>query len=575
MKSVQSAGKGRVLPKTRIACGLGVVAVAGLMFAGVYAVTPTPQAVADDAAAASGPVKEGTIAHNPNIGSLQDYTDVLYERAEEYAPEVRTLEDGTRVQLTPNYDVGYLAFTGTPRSYNTYDLDGDNRGCVSCHTEGLKAVIENLEYKHYEVDNGLGTDMTPMDCRNCHNDNKASYQTQKALGSLIHGIHNRVGVGNNCFSCHDATADGNGLRLWEEAKYDIMWGISDVTANEDGTLSVVPIGSHERGLEAGEGQLPEMSYDQTTTTDMFTVSWLAMGRDMNDERFDMSLQGQPLDQEVFDTWPISVSGMVDEPFEMTLPELIDEAPVETFYGANACIMNWPGGELMQNLELKGVPLSWFLEKAGIQDGARSARVISIDGATSARFSLDDLDDPERMVYLCFEANGEQFDWTKGFPLIAWSKTGGPATRMASEIVVSDSEVYVQSGRGWIDGLTYWVDPAEDNIGENTPYYNKPNAGIMNFHEGQIIEAGQPYTFEGYAWGNGEQITSVEFSLDRGETWVTMDTSDTDKSAWVHWNFTWTPPETPGAYVLTVRATTENGYVSRVPDQVMFNAQISE
>ncbi|MFR4803227.1 MAG: hypothetical protein ACLT98_07875 [Eggerthellaceae bacterium] len=54
---------------------------------------------------------------------------------EEYAPEVRTLADGTKVQRTP-------PSTGLPLEppvrralYNTYWLDADNRGCNARHVD--------------------------------------------------------------------------------------------------------------------------------------------------------------------------------------------------------------------------------------------------------------------------------------------------------------------------------------------------------------------------------------------------------------------------------------------------------
>lgn len=94
---------------------------------------------------------------------------------------------------------------------------------------------------------------------------------------------------------------------------------------------------------------------------------------------------------------------------------------------------------------------------------------------------------------------------------------------------------------------------------------------MQFREGQIIEAGKPYEFEGYAQAFDEKIVAIEVSLDRGETWTRYDTSDSDLTKWVYWHFAYTP-EKPGAYVLSVRAVTESGLVSATPDTVMFNAK---
>ena len=69
----------------------------------------------------------------------------------------------------------------------------------------------------------------------------------------------------------------------------------------------------------------------------------------------------------------------------------------------------------------------------------------------------------------------------------------------------------------------------------------------------------------------EQIVAVEFSLDRGMTWQTLDTSDSDPYAWVHWTLTYTP-QMPGSYTLTVRAVSESGMVSPLPHEMLFTVR---
>ena len=72
-------------------------------------------------------------------------------------------------------------------------------------------------------------------------------------------------------------------------------------------------------------------------------------------------------------------------------------------------------------------------------------------------------------------------------------------------------------------------------------------------------------------GYDEKIASVEFSLDRGETWTKYDIGDMDRNKMVWWSFTY-KPELEGAYCLTVRATTESGMTSFETQTVMFNAK---
>ena len=155
--------------------------------------------------------------------------------SEDYAPAIRTLDDGTQVQLTPDLTNSQVYLWWEKNSYNTYYLDADNRGCSSCHQEGLgKLMDEELAWRHLPVMNGFGTEIDARDCRMCHNEYSYDiygafmFGTERSFGQLIHGIHRGDSFTGDCMSCHAATADGNGMRLWEDAKYEILGGINQV-----------------------------------------------------------------------------------------------------------------------------------------------------------------------------------------------------------------------------------------------------------------------------------------------------------------------------------------------------------
>lgn len=67
---------------------------------------------------------------------IENIYNAKEQRAADYAPEVITLEDGRQVQRTPDSGDSYW-YTDAPSAYNTYYLKADQRGCESCHTEGL------------------------------------------------------------------------------------------------------------------------------------------------------------------------------------------------------------------------------------------------------------------------------------------------------------------------------------------------------------------------------------------------------------------------------------------------------
>lgn len=509
----------------------------------LVACVPNVEGSAESEAAADGSAALQTTPTG-EAGSLQEVYDAMNKVHDENMPEVRTLEDGTQVQLTPDVDFSYWHLGDVPSSYNTNYLNADNRGCVSCHESGLKDLVLNkLDYEHIDITNNMGTDLTPMDCQICH-DVGTGYVTKNfEFGNLIHGIHSKDSFKGDCMSCHAATADGNGMMLWEEAKYTAMQGITFLP-DEDFSA--------------------DLSYEQETTNDMFNLTFYT--GDTNREAVDNAMQGKEEDEETFNSWEISVTGLVDKPFSMTLPDLIAQAPSETLISSTQCVMNSPGGEMVSNVEITGIPVSWLLDKAGVKDGATALMATAPDGWSRGE-TLETLAD--KGAYLVYEINGERLSWEEGYPVRIWYQNRGvpSSIRWTSELEVVDTDPSeVKVFEGWQLDETNTLDPADEGT-----WFNKPNVGITHFHEGQIIDAGKPYEFEGYAQGFDEHVVAVEFSLDNGATWKRLDTADSDPTKWVYWHFTYTP-EKAGSYVLSVRAVTESGLVSATPDKVMFNAK---
>ena len=154
---------------------------------------------------------EKTEAYYDEVQARQD------EINKEYAPEIRTLEDGTKVQRTPTEYQSYhwnRPYEGGT-SYNNYYLDADNRGCGACH-EDLADALSNMEYSHTTIWNeALGNEITVDQCMLCHSDDDG-YE----MGTLMHGIHNGERnkeafeeKGGECISCHNMTENGEGVEL--------------------------------------------------------------------------------------------------------------------------------------------------------------------------------------------------------------------------------------------------------------------------------------------------------------------------------------------------------------------------
>ncbi len=442
------------------------------------------------------------------------------------APRVLTLADGTRIQHTP----------ADPIAYNTYFLNADNRGCKSCHAD-LGQLLRDMPYVHLDLGSMYGIDLNINHCMGCHTYSPGYVTESYGFGRLIHSLHSSTrGFPGDCASCHDVSEVDGKFHLWDLTKYFNMRGITDVP-NVQGEFRV----------------------DQNVITkndDLFSLNWLYYSNDYM--RYASAMSGKQLDESVFNNWTVSITGEVEKPFTISLPDLIAEAPVEKVIMKMHCTIDPPGSALIENVEITGIPLDYVLEKAGgIKPGATAIMPTSSDGFAFPT-TLEHL--KTHKAYLVYEINGERLTTVHGYPLQMWVGGMGAPTfvKQLNEIkIIKDPVDSLYLYRGWVK--------------EDGGYFNKPNLSIFYTKDGQIIKAGEPYTFEGYADAYDQPIVNIEISMDRGNTWTKFETPGMTSDKWVYWYFTWTP-EAPGSYVIMMRATTEKGLISDRPITLMVNAE---
>lgn len=118
-------------------------------------------------------------------------------------------------------------------------------------------------------------------------------------------------MGGTCNSCHYITNDGK-YQIWDEVKYDVMRGISDVAAN-DVDVSV------------------EWNQDEITPVDKMFVQKKAK----NNWEWNLVEQAE----NIRDTYTVKFTGDMDNPREMTIQDMIDEFGTETRVICNQCTIN--------------------------------------------------------------------------------------------------------------------------------------------------------------------------------------------------------------------------------------------
>ena len=468
-----------------------------------------------------------------------------------YAPKVRTLANGVQVQRVPggSDSVNTGSYYGNiffdRDGFNNKYLDADNRGCGACHTDLATTASTMKGYPHLQfVSNtkGLEIDMNVGQCIICH-DYAGGSTDPIGFGYTMHSIHTKsqafTALGGNCWSCHFATEDGKGMQLWDEVKYEHLRGITSIAA---------------------EDVKGEFTWDQTTVVDdasaVYDVQWYF--DEGGARRMGTVMEGLTPDPEqdgIYDQWTMKIDGAVENPIEMTLTELIETFGLEKTTLTTHCGDNMICGPWIANVEIEGINLKTILEYVGADPNAQNVASVAQDGN---RYNCAMSQVNGEGAYIVLRMCGEPLPYRMGYPAAIWVG-GSPAWVNNKEI----NELTIE-----MDPVSIW--PSGLPTAEGISYY-KPNVGLTHLADGQIIDASQPYTFEGYAHAWEDPITSVEFSFDQGETWIPCETIGARSANWVYWHYTWDVPAA-GSYVISVRATDVSGAVTYKPLKYLVNAK---
>jgi DMSO/TMAO reductase YedYZ molybdopterin-dependent catalytic subunit len=235
-------------------------------------------------------------------------------------------------------------------------------------------------------------------------------------------------------------------------------------------------------------------------------------------------------------WKLSITGMVDEPYELTFDELVAMADTEQAVTLS-CVSNPVGGDLVGNAVWQGVPLARILDRAGVQDGATQLVGRSVDGFT-AGFPTEAAFDG-RPALVAVGMNGEPLPVVHGFParLVVSGLYGYvSATKWLSEIELTTWEAF--------DG--YWIPRGWAKEGPV-----KVQSRIDVPRVGTTLPAG-PTPVAGVAWAPGAGIARVEVQVDDG-AWQAAELGDSlSDDTWCQWRYEW--DATPGEHRIRVRAT---------------------
>lgn len=452
------------------------------------------------------------IDHIDQLPQIYSHAEEEERNAELNQPSTYTDRNGFEIQPVP----------ADPKGYNMTWLDGEQRGCLSCH-ETLEDAQMNQPTYHRLIIMGYPVEQGVQNCLMCHD----TWQPNaNKLKDNIHQTHmnNELfdDMGGNCMSCHHINDDGDFV-LWDVAKYDLYKGYNLVDAEESGAT---------------------LSYDQDTITPLENQFY----KTIKSEPSEWTNDDTNIDPSVYENWTISIEGDVANPITMTLPELKEKFGTKTAVLKNHCNANGTGQGTIYQAEVTGIPLKDVIEFCQPTDGANGYTPKGYDGFGNL-MPMEYLDENALIV---LEVNGETLRPSQGYPAAIWvggGAAGAEFPKYVSSITISTED----------DADKLWTHPrhgtnVKPSVTPDPKVVFYPNAGVLNYPTNVVLndQVGKEITFEGYADAYTEPITRVEYSLDGGKTWLTMETPNTDVDRWVYWRMNFTPQEA-GSYHLKIRA----------------------
>jgi len=238
-------------------------------------------------------------------------------------------------------------------------------------------------------------------------------------------------------------------------------------------------------------------------------------------------------------WTLRVTGMVDNPLELTFAELLDRDLIEADI-TMTCVSNLVGGDLVGTARWLGVLARDLLDEAGVQRGADQLVGRSTDGYTCG-FPIEAAYD--RNCLVAVGMNGEPLPIRHGFParLVTPGLYGYiGSTKWLTELEVTTFDSFDQ----------YWV---RRGYADRAPV--KTMARIDTPGGLRPITPG-PTAVAGVAWAQTRGISGVEVRVDDGE-FVPVELADElNDETWRQWRYAWSA--SPGRHTLTVRATDGTG-----------------
>ena len=293
-----------------------------------------------------------------------------------------------------------------------------------------------------------------------------------------------------------------------------------------------------------------------------------------------------------DTYTITIDGLVDKPYKITLNELkSDFEQVEvtavlqcggnsrSAFKPTAGGIQWGNGA-MGNAKWKGVRLRDVLKRAGLK---KEARWIGFNGMETAAYyetpnfvrelEMHEIDDH---VIIAYEMNGEDLPYLNGYPcrLVLPGIYSDSWVKMLSHITVTDkykSLFFMDVAYRVPDNETEGETP-EKRYPKTKPIEQMNIKSVIGYPTNNTkLNFASHTVVRGVAFDNGDGIKKVDVSIDGGKTWeeAKLDCECNGRYSFRAFRYAFKPTKY-GTMQIMSRATSLSGEVQPFAHEIPWN-----
>ena len=243
------------------------------------------------------------------------------------------------------------------------------------------------------------------------------------------------------------------------------------------------------------------------------------------------------------TWTLPITGLVDNPVNLTLADLQTRYEARNQFVTLSCISNRVGGPLISTTHWTGASLQDILVDVRPQSGARYLLITSGDGFYET-VDLDLIHSDDRIM-LVYNWDGRPIPFDHGFPLRIWlpDRYGmkQPKWIIGIEVIGEYKEGYWVE-RGWSKEALVKATSVVDTVAVDS---------VIEDGNRKLVPIG------GIAYAGVRGISKVEVRLDNEPEWreAALRTPLSD-ATWVIWRYDW--PFEEGRHDFHVRCVEADG-----------------